>query len=296
MRRITSLLATYGAVVVPAIVAGAGFIEAVQPAGSTYRVKVTGVAGVPANAAAVVLNVTSAGATSAGFLTAWPCDGARPNSSNLNFGTAAPVANSAIVKVGTGGKVCIYTGDGATQLIADINGWFAGGSGYTSATPARLLDTRSANSTIDGQADGEGRRAAGDTYTLQVTGRGGVPGNASAVVLNLTADQPNGTGFVTAYPCGEGRPTASNLNFRVGHGGSQLGDRQGRIERQGVPLRRRHRHPAHRRRQRLVRRRTRVRRGDAGPPARHPTRQLDRRRSGGRRRLRVPPTAPSSCR
>ena len=53
------------------------------------------------------------------------------------------VANSAIVKVGAGGRVCLYTGDTSTQLIADVNGWFMAGSGYTSITPARLLDTRS---------------------------------------------------------------------------------------------------------------------------------------------------------
>jgi hypothetical protein len=203
-------------VVIPAVIAGAGFIEAVRPAGSTYQLQVTGVAGVPANASAVVLNLTSASASGSGFLTAWPCGEPRPNASNLNYGAAAPVANSAVVRVGSGGKVCIFNGDGATELIVDINGWFASGSGYTSATPARLLDTRRADSTVDGQADGEGRRAAGSTYTLQVSGRAGVPGNVSAVVLNLTSDQASGTGFVTAFPCGEGRPNASNLNFRAG--------------------------------------------------------------------------------
>jgi hypothetical protein len=216
MRRITSMLATYGAVVVPAIIAGAGFIDAVQPTGSTYELKVTGVAGVPADAAAVALNVTSAGATSPGYVTVWSCEGGRPNSSNLNFTPAAPAANSTIVEVGAGGRVCIYNGDGPTELIVDINGWFSAGSGFTPATPSRVLDTRRSNSTIDGRAAGGGVVAAGGEVQLPVTGRAGVPANASAVVLNLTADQPQGTGYVTAYPCGEGRPTASNLNFRAG--------------------------------------------------------------------------------
>ena len=218
MKRTTSMLAC-AVIVLPAVgagVAAADLIESVRPAGSTFELQVTGVAGVPANTTAVVLNVTSAGASGAGFITAYPCGETRPTASNLNYGPGAPVANSAIVKVGTGGKVCLYNGDGATEMIVDINGWFATNSGYTSATPARIMDTRSAPSTIDGIGDGEGRRQAGSTYELQVTGRAGVPSNAAAVVLNLTSAGALGNGFLTAYPCGATRPTASNLNFRAG--------------------------------------------------------------------------------
>ena len=121
------------------------------PSGATYELKVTGRAGVPANAAAVVLNLTSADARGTGFTTAYPCGASRPVASNLNYGAGAAVANSAIVKVGTDGKVCLFTGDTETQLIADVNGYFppepaitaSAPTGYVSITPSRLLDTRS---------------------------------------------------------------------------------------------------------------------------------------------------------
>jgi hypothetical protein len=216
MKRATALLTTYGAVVLPAIVVGVGFVEAAQPAGSTYELQVTGRADVPSDATAVVLNVTSAEARGTGYITAWPCGEARPNASNLNYGVGAPVANSAIVKIGAGGKVCLFTADADTELIADVNGWFASSSGYTSKTPARLLDTRRALSTIDGANAGQGMRRAGSTYELQVTGRADVPASATAVVLNVTSAEARGTGFVTAWPCGEALPTASNLNYGVG--------------------------------------------------------------------------------
>ena len=93
--------------------------------GSTYELQVSGRAGVPANAAAVVLNLTSADATRHRLhdcLPVWRQP--RPVASNLNYGAGAPVANSAIVKVGTGGKVCLFTGDTDTQVIADVNGYF----------------------------------------------------------------------------------------------------------------------------------------------------------------------------
>jgi hypothetical protein len=37
-----------------------------------------------------------------------------------------------------------------------------------------------------------------------------------AVVLNVTAVDPVGPGFVTVYPCASGRPNASNVNFVAG--------------------------------------------------------------------------------
>ena len=61
-----------------------------------------------------------------------------------------------------------------------------------SVVPARLLETRSGpnNKTIDHLFEGIGRRGAGSTLELQVTGRGGVPVDADAVMLNVTAVFP----------------------------------------------------------------------------------------------------------
>lgn len=75
---------------------------------------------------------------------------------------------------------------------------------YISVNPERILDTRSGT-----------KLAAGSTTTLQVTGVGNtlVPGDASAVYLNMTTDRTTGpNGFVTVYPCDAARPTASNFN------------------------------------------------------------------------------------
>ncbi|MCY7289310.1 MAG: hypothetical protein LH624_13945, partial [Cryobacterium sp.] len=70
--------------------------------------------------------------------------------------------------------------------------------------------------TVDGQYDGNGTVAAGSTTMLRVAGRGGVPTNARAVSINLTANNPDAAGYATVYPCGEARPDASNLNFTPG--------------------------------------------------------------------------------
>ena len=82
------------------------------------------------------------------------------------------------------------------------------GGAFHSLVPARILDTRA----------GVGAPAAkvgqGATVTLQVTGRGGVPASGvSAVVMNVTVTEPTAMSFLTAWPTGEGRPLASNLNY-----------------------------------------------------------------------------------
>jgi hypothetical protein len=85
---------------------------------------------------------------------------------------------------------------------------------YFPLTPARLMDSRTANGTPGtpfGSASGKG-----ETRSLQVTGRGGVPASGvGAVVMNVTVTNPTIASHVTVWPSGT-VPTASNLNFVAG--------------------------------------------------------------------------------
>jgi hypothetical protein len=85
----------------------------------------------------------------------------------------------------------------------------------TAVDPARLLDTRPA-ATVDGQFANIGRLGADTELPVRVTGRGGVPSDATVAALNLTVVDPTGAGFVTAYPCGSPKPNTSNVNFTPG--------------------------------------------------------------------------------
>ena len=85
------------------------------------------------------------------------------------------------------------------------------GARYSALTPARILDTRSANGAP------AARLGADAALDLQVTGRGGVPaGGVSAVVMNVTVTEPSAPSYLTVWPAGQTRPTASNLNFVAG--------------------------------------------------------------------------------
>ena len=113
----------------------------VRPAGSVLELDVTGRGGSASTAAAVSLNLTAMQTRGAGFATVFPCGSVRPEASTINFGAGATIANGIIAKVGSGGKVCVYTHE-QVHLIVDIDGYFPAGSSYRPLTPARLLDTR----------------------------------------------------------------------------------------------------------------------------------------------------------
>jgi NAD-specific glutamate dehydrogenase len=103
-------------------------VGAVVP-GVVLRVPVVGRGGVPVSGvSAVSLNVTVTRARADGFVSVVPCvDGAGgvPVTSSLNFVAGQTVPNAVIVPVGAAGDVCFYASGGATDLIADLNGWFA---------------------------------------------------------------------------------------------------------------------------------------------------------------------------
>ena len=182
--------------------------------GMSLQLQVTGRGGVPvAGVSAVVLNLTITEPTEGTFLSAWPAGGRQPLASNLNVSAGQTLPNLVTVAVGSDGAVNIYNNNGSAHLIADVAGWYgdgteAAGAGYHAVTPGRLLDTR------DGAGVPVGPNGRLD---LQVTGRGGVPGSGvSAVVMNLTAVSPTAGTFVTAWPAGQARPLASNLNVVAG--------------------------------------------------------------------------------
>ena len=194
---------------------GGGARIGARPSGWTTELLVAGRGGVPSDVAAVVLNVTVTGASAAGFVTVFPCGSARPLSSSLNFWPGATVPNAVVAKVGAGGKVCLFSSVGL-HLVVDVNGFHPAGSSYQASTPGRLVDTRADGSTIDDVGARIGRRGAGQETVVPVTGRAGVPWNATAVVLNVTVTNPLAAGFVTVFPCGEARPASSNINVWAG--------------------------------------------------------------------------------
>jgi hypothetical protein len=93
--------------------------------GTVTEMTVTGRHGIPADATAVVLNVTVTEPTGAGYVTVYPCGTDTPGTSNLNYTPGQTIANTVIAKIGTDGKICIYTST-TTHLVIDLNGYYTG--------------------------------------------------------------------------------------------------------------------------------------------------------------------------
>ncbi len=190
---------------------GLGAAARPVPPDTSIALQVSGRGGVPAEATAVVMNLTATAATGLGFVTVWPFGRARPVASNLNVERPGQtIPNLVTVPLGPGGAVSIYTQGGA-HLVADVAGYYLSNPGPTTAgrlrplVPARLLDTRS---------NGGSPVPDSGVIEVQVRGQGEVPGSGvAAAVLNVTATDPTGPGFVTCWPAGTARPLASNLNI-----------------------------------------------------------------------------------
>jgi hypothetical protein len=169
-------------------------------------VKVTEVSGVPATATAVTLNVTAVEPNAPGYLTVFPCGVNIPDTSTLNYIVNDIVPNSATVGVGTGGSVCLSS-YAPTHFLVDITGYFepvVAGATFTGVAPDRLIDTRK---TV--------KLAANGVLEVQVTGRSGVPNEAGAVVVNVTAVETDAPGYLTVFPCGQAVPKTSSVNYKA---------------------------------------------------------------------------------
>ncbi|MFT4618107.1 MAG: WD40 repeat protein, partial [Halioglobus sp.] len=181
------------------------------------EVQLTAIAGyVPGSGVgAVSLNVTSTGSGGAGFITVYPCGG-RPDVSSLNFAAGQTVGNAVIAPVSADGTVCFFSST-PTDIVVDMNGWFAEGSAFNAAGPGRVFDTRLGESPDALRDVAKGQISGRDVLEVQLTAIAGyVPGSGvGAVSLNVTSTGSGGAGFITVYPCG-GRPDVSSLNFAAG--------------------------------------------------------------------------------
>ncbi len=187
-------------------------------AGTTRTLRVAGAAGVPADAEAVVLNVTGVFPSQATHVTVWPAGQPRPNASNLNLPAGAVRPNLVTVKVGAAGEVSLFNNSGTVDLLADVVGYHLPGSAtglYTAMTPRRLLDSRPGSQV--GPYSTPWGTGGQQTRDVIVTGWDTtVPAHATAVVLNVTATGPSAASHLTVWPAGQAMPNASNLNVAAG--------------------------------------------------------------------------------
>jgi len=181
---------------------------------TTKEIQVGGNGGVPSSgASSVALEVTESGAGAAGSAVVYPNGGTRPADADLSFAKGQTVTDLAIGKLGTG--LLLYNNSGsAANFTVDVVGYYSGsGSKFHPLTPDRILDTRNA---IGGNGD-QGVPSKSDAVTT-VWSAAGVPGNATAVVVDVTALSPQDAGTLTAYADCDGAPFDQSMAFTAGSG------------------------------------------------------------------------------
>ena len=168
--------------------------------------------GIPSNAAAYSFNVTVLPTQGElDYLTVWPKGETQPIVSTLNDGTGTIVANAAIVPAGSHNATAFYAHDHDTNLLLDVNGYFAPASSASdplslfTLTPCRILDTRSGIGLFNG------------TIPIGIVGSlCGIPNVAQAFSLNATVVPDGDLLFLSLWPEGLTQPSVSTLNANDG--------------------------------------------------------------------------------
>jgi len=187
-------------------------------AGVTRNVTVADGSVVPADATAVVLNVTATNTTANSFLSIWHTGRPTPSPlvSSLNWRTGQTVPNAVTIPVGTNGQIAIFNPGGAVDVIIDVVGYYKPGTGqhFTPLAGARLLDSRPASQVGPLSTPW----TAGVTRNVTVADGSVVPADATAVVLNVTATNTTANSFLSIWPAGQPIPSplVSSLNWRTG--------------------------------------------------------------------------------
>lgn len=171
--------------------------------------------GVPSDATAVVVNLTGTGATGATFLSVYP-GSVFPGSSNLNLNppndqTAAVFATVALRPLqGASPGFTLRNDLSPTQAVLDVVGYFSAASigRYNTLTPVRILDTRTGNG-LPGNKPA--KIGSGSIVVVKPDPAIGVPPDATALVVNLTASNIAGLGLFTVSADGSG--STSTLNY-----------------------------------------------------------------------------------
>ncbi|MGD9701747.1 MAG: SGNH/GDSL hydrolase family protein [Acidimicrobiia bacterium] len=169
----------------------------------TISVVVAGRCGVPEGATAAALTFAVTGTAAPGFLTGYPAGESRPTSSVLNWGQGDVRANGSIVALANG-AIDVFASSGA-DVVVDVTGAFVPARSATAGRfepldMVRALDTRISVGPL------------GVGGTVDVPLPGGVPLDATAVAVNVTAAGRGLPGYFTGFAAGAARPGASMLN------------------------------------------------------------------------------------
>ncbi|MDH6580730.1 LamG-like jellyroll fold domain-containing protein [Kitasatospora sp. MAP5-34] len=178
---------------------------------------------IPTTVTAVAIDITATNETGTGYVTTYADGTQRPLTSSTNFVPNTTVTGYQIVPVGNDGKIDLFTHGYSTDsiaLVVDVTGYFTSDSALTGdqtytplTTASRALDTRA--SIAGTSLTSTGTIPAGTSFTLQMSGLNGVPANATAVAIDITAVGETGSGYLETYATGAAPTATTSLTYNT---------------------------------------------------------------------------------
>jgi hypothetical protein len=169
------------------------------------RVQIAGLGGVPADATAVVVNTEVFAPTAAGYVRVTPA-GQNPGVATQEYAKGQAISNLVAVKL-VDGFIQVKVSAGSALILMDVSGYYSAGAGdsFTALPTARVFT---------GTATTTPRR-------VQIAGLGGVPADATAVVVNTEVFAPTAAGYVRVTPAGQ-NPGVATQEYAKGQAISNL--------------------------------------------------------------------------
>ena len=159
---------------------------ATQKVGTPLTLTATATSNLPVSYTSSTLNVCTVSGTTASFIATGTCTITASQAGNSTYQAATPVSQSFLVNSSTSPT--------ALQFVP--------------VTPCRVVDTRWANSSFGGpeMASGSARSFFIPNSTC------GIPPNAAAYSLNVTAVPDSSLRYLAIWPSGQAQPVVSTLN------------------------------------------------------------------------------------
>jgi hypothetical protein len=194
---------------------GLGGVSGPVAANAWYAVPVAGQAGVPSSGvSSVQVSITVLTPAATGLVKLAPDGTTDVHIAALTYtGGGGSISASSIVALPADGKIGVLATTSVTVLM-HVQGYYTAGNGspapggYVPVGPTRIVDTRY------GTGLPQAKLATGSTTAIPVGGLAGVPSDASAVFVMLTAITSSSTGgYFSPYPTGATRPANVSLNY-----------------------------------------------------------------------------------
>jgi hypothetical protein len=176
----------------------------------------TGPAGVPDDATAVAVNLTTDTSLGGDYFTAYPAGSARPTASVLNVDRAGQARAAAVIVQVDDAQFDVFTRFG-NHVIVDLMGYFTGPSAdagddglFVPVDPFRLVDSRQPAGPLGGPRlwDNGGR-----DFPVAEGALGAPAGGVAAIAVNATVTGTEDAGWVALAAAGVPVPGTSTVNY-----------------------------------------------------------------------------------